>query len=182
MGPSLPSLLAYARSEETRKRLRYLGVSAVFVPIGQGLIQVLGLALDSYTAASLLAAAIVAFPLLLANKYFVWRIRSSENLRNQALVFWVSALLGVLLATALTYLAENVTAGQAVVVRGTLVFFAQLLGLGIVWVGRFLVLDRWLFKVSAGTPEYSGAVIDGISSSQSSLSASAIQRRIDKGI
>ena len=112
----------------------------------------------------MLAAAIVAFPLLLANKHFVWRIRSSENLRNQVLVFWVTALLGLSLATAFTYLAENMAAGHATVVRGTVVFFAQLLGLGIVWVGRFFILDRWLFKVSADTPEDTAAVIDGISS------------------
>ena len=36
-------------------------------------------------------------------------------------------------------------AGQATPLRGAAVLFAQLLGLGIVWVGRFLILDRWLF-------------------------------------
>ena len=28
------------------------------------------------------------------------------------------------------------------------VFFAQLLGFGSVWVGRYIILDRWLFKVT----------------------------------
>jgi len=39
-----------------RKKLRYAGVSVASVPIGQGLVQVLGLWLDNYAAASLLTA------------------------------------------------------------------------------------------------------------------------------
>ena len=27
-------------------------------------------------------------------------------------------------------------------------FFAQLLGFGLVWIGRYIILDRWLFKVT----------------------------------
>jgi hypothetical protein len=34
------------------------------------------------------------------------------------------------------------------------VLAAQLLGYGLVWVGRFLILDRWLFKLATDTPEY----------------------------
>jgi putative flippase GtrA len=159
------SLIAYARTEETRKRLRYLGISVVFVPIGQGLVQVLGLWLDDYTIASLLAAAILTVPAFFGNKHFVWRMTSRENLRSQVLVFWVVVMLGVSLATVFTYLAESSMAGRTALIRGTVVFFAQLLGLGIVWVGRFLILDRWLFRVSADRPEHADAVIDGISSS-----------------
>jgi hypothetical protein len=156
------SLIAYAGAEETRKKLRYAGVSVVFVPIGQGLIQALGLWLENYTAASLLAATIIAVPLFFANKHFVWRITSVENLRTQMLVFWVTAILGLSVATVFTYLAENMMVGQTALVRGTVVLIAQLLGLAIVWVGRFLVLDRWLFKVSAITREHADAVSDEI--------------------
>jgi hypothetical protein len=160
MRSSPSTLIAYAGAEETRKKLRYAGVSVVFVPISQGLIQVLGIWLDDYTAASLLAAAIIAFPLFFANKHFVWRITSGENLRTQMLVFWMTAMLGLLLATVLTYIAENMMAGQTAPVQGAVVFFAQLLGLSIVWVGRFLVLDRWLFRVSAVTSRRGDAVCD----------------------
>jgi len=67
-----------------------------------------------------------------------------------------------LLATLFTYLVENVTAGQTTLVRGTAVFFAQLLGLGIVWVGRFLILDRWLFKLAGDAPEHANATMGEI--------------------
>jgi putative flippase GtrA len=146
------SLIAYAGAEETRKKLRYAGVSVVFVPIGQGLIQVLGILLDDYTAALLLATAIVAFPLFFVNKHFVWRITSAENLRTQMFVFWVTAMVGLAVAAVFTYLAENMLVGQTALVRGAVVLVAQLLGIAIAWVGRFVVLDRWLFKLPADTP------------------------------
>ena len=158
MGFSPTRLIARVSDEETRKRLRYAGVSVVFVPIGQGLIQVFGLWLDDYTVAALLAAALVAFPLFFANKHFVWRITSGENLRSQIFVFWVTAMLGLSLAAALTYLAERMTTDQSALFRGAAVIVAQILGLGIVWVGRFLVLDRWLFKLAGDTPEPAGEV------------------------
>lgn len=151
MGVSSSSLIAYVGTEETRKKLRYIGVAAGSVPIGQGLIQLLGWWFDNYTVASLLASTIIAVPLFFANRRFVWRIRYGENLQGQVLVFWVTAVLGVLLATLLTYFVENMTAGQATFLRGTAVFLAQMLGVAIVWVGRYLIFDRWLFKISGNS-------------------------------
>jgi putative flippase GtrA len=137
-------LIAYARTEEAQKKLRYAGVSVVFLPLGQGLIQVLGLWLDNYTTASLLAYAIATVPGFFVYKRFVWRDMSRENLHRQVLVFWATMMLTVSLATLLTYLVQNAVADQTAPVRGAAVFCAQMLGLGIVWVGRYLILDRWL--------------------------------------
>ena len=162
MGLSPSSLIARAGTEQNRKKLRYAGVSAVFVPVGQGLVQVLGLWLDNYTAASLVAAAIVTLPNFFANKRFVWRVTSGKVLRGHVLVFWVAVMLGVALATVFTYLVENITAGQATLVRATAAFFAQMLGFGIVWVGRFLILDRWIFRLTGDAPEQADATMGEI--------------------
>ena len=159
---SASGLILYARTEEGRKKLRYAAVSAVFVPLGQTLIQVFGLWLYNYTAASLLSAAILTLPNFFANKFFVWRIMSRENLRSQVLVFWVAVMLALFLATLLTYLVEITMVDQTQFLRGAAVFFAQLLGYGLVWVGRFLMLDRWLFKLVGDTPEHADEVIDEI--------------------
>jgi putative flippase GtrA len=137
-------LIAYARTEEARKKLRYAGASVVFLPLGQGVIQLLGLWLDDYTTASLLAYAITTVPGFFVYKRFVWRDMSRENLHRQLVEFWAAVMLTVSLATLLTYLVQNAMADQTVLVRGAAVFCAQMLGLGIVWVGRFLMLDRWL--------------------------------------
>ena len=137
-------LIAYARTEEARKKLRYAGASLLFLPLGQGLVQLFGLWLDDYTTASLLAYAITTVPGFFIYKRFVWRDMSRENLHRQVVVFWAAVMLTVSLATLLTYLVQNAVADQTVLVRGAAVFCAQMLGLGIVWVGRFLMLDRWL--------------------------------------
>ena len=139
----------HARSEQGRKQIRYAAVSVGFVPIGQILIQVLGaLVFDrDYTKASIVAAAILTVPNFFANKMWVWKDTSRDKLRTQVLVFWVAAMLGVAAATGLTYLVEQQFHNEGAV-EALAVFCAQLVGFGIVWVGRYLILDRWLFKVT----------------------------------
>jgi putative flippase GtrA len=141
---SSSGLIAYARTEEARKKLRYAAASLVFLPLGQGLIQLFGLWLDDYTTASLLAYAITTVPGFFLYKRYVWRDMSRQNLHRQVIVFWAAVMLTVSLATLLTYFVQNAVADQTVVVRGAAVFGAQMLGLGIVWVGRYVMLDRWL--------------------------------------
>lgn len=162
-------LVAYARTAEGRKKLRYCAVSTIFVPFGQINIQVFGLWLDSYTAASLLSAAVVTIPNFFANRHFVWRLTSRENMRRQILVFWVAMMLGVSLATLFTHLVEVALDDRTQLVRGMAVFFAQLLGYGIVWVGRFLLLNRWLFKLPDEPPPHDTQLIGADSETRSSL-------------
>lgn len=137
-------LIAYARTEEARKKLRYAGASLIFLPLGQGLIQLFGLWFDDYTTASLLAYAITTIPGFFIYKRFVWRDMSRENLQRQVVVFWGAVMLTVSLATLLTYFVQKAMADQTMLVRGAAVFCAQMLGLGMVWVGRYAMLDRWL--------------------------------------
>jgi putative flippase GtrA len=148
------AVLAHAKSPEGRKQLRYAGVSVVFVPLGQILIQILAATIysgdkNNFTWASITAAALLTFPNFFANKYFVWRDTPKDRLATQVLVFWVAAMLGVTFATGLTYLVEeHLVAGKDGIVEAGAVFVAQLVGFGLVWVGRYLILDRWLFKVT----------------------------------
>jgi putative flippase GtrA len=137
-------LIAYARTKEAQKKLRYAGASLLFLPLGQGLVQLFGLWLDDYTTASLLAYAITTVPGFFIYKRFVWRDMSRENLHRQVVMFWAAVMLTVSLATLLTYFVQNAVADQTVLVRGAAVFSAQMLGVGIVWVGRYRMLDRWL--------------------------------------
>lgn len=143
------AVIDHARSEQGRKQIRYAAVSVVFVPVGQILIQVLGaMVFDrDYTKASIVAAVILTVPNFFANKMWVWKDTSRDKLRTQVLVFWVAAMLGVAAATGLTYLVEQQFHNEGAV-EALAVFCAQLVGFGIVWVGRYLILDRWLFKVT----------------------------------
>jgi hypothetical protein len=160
MKASPAKILEYARSPEGRKKLRYAGVSVVFVPVGQVCVQIFGYLLDDYTKGSLLTAAVLTLPNFFANKLYVWRVTSKENLRTQVLVFWVAAMLGTVMATGLTALVQSLTREQSKLIVAVAVTGAQLTGFGIVWVGRFLVLDKWLFKVTHGGHEPAPGELD----------------------
>jgi len=142
-------LMEHAKSDEGRKQLRYAGVSLVFVPIGQVLVQVLHWATDIHDSLCILiSACILTVPNYLANKNYVWRDTSKDNLRTQVLVFWVAAMLGTGFAMGFAYLSDEMTADMSKVVQSICLFIAQLAGYGIVWVGRYFFLDRWLFKAT----------------------------------
>ncbi len=151
------SVLAHAKSPEGRKQLRYAGVSVVFVPLGQILIQVLGALVftstnaggvkeTNWVAASIASAAILTIPNFFANKMLVWKNTSRDNLRTQVIVFWIAAMLGVTFATGLTFVVDWMIESHGWIEK-VAVFFAQLAGFGIVWLGRYIILDRWIFKV-----------------------------------
>lgn len=133
----------------------------VFVPVGQVLIQLLGAFFFyewvnvggemvkeiNWTAASITSAAILTLPNFFANKYLVWKETSKDNLHTQVVVFWVAAMLGVTFATLLTFLVDAMIEGHGWVEK-IAVFCAQLAGFGIVWLGRYVILDRWIFKIT----------------------------------
>lgn len=160
MNLSPTALLDHAKSHEGRKQLRYAAVSVVFVPVGQIVIQLLGALVFyervagggkeiNWVQASIASAAILTVPNFFANKYVVWKETSKDNMRTQMVVFWVAAMLGVTFATLLTYLVDAMIAGHGWTEK-IAVFFAQLAGFGIVWLGRYVILDRWIFKVVKG--------------------------------
>ena len=160
MNLSPAHLWQYTKTEEGRKKIRYAGVSVVFVPVGQGLFVLFGALLGSYTKASLLTAALLTLPNFYANKRNVRQITSKDDQRGQILVFWVAAMLGVSFATGLTYFVEQAMTDKSSLVKAVAGIAAQLTGFGIVWVGRFLILDRWLFKMSHHGDEPSHDEID----------------------
>jgi putative flippase GtrA len=153
---SASALKDHARSDAGRKQLRYAAVSVVFVPLGQVLIQLLGATVFKSTVdgvtevnwvgASVSSAAILTIPNFFANKMLVWKNTSRDNLRTQIVVFWVAAMLGVSFATGLTFLVDWMIESHGWLEK-VAVFFAQLAGFGIVWLGRYVILDRWIFKV-----------------------------------
>ena len=164
------ALLDHVKTDEGRKQLRYAGISVVFVPLGQVLLQLFahfvfhaGKADDgAFTKASLLTAAVLTGPNFFANRNFVWKDSNKDRLRTQILVFWVAAMLGVALSTLLTLWVEHLVKDQSAVIEGICVFFAQLVGFGVVWIGRYLILDRWLFKVTHHGEEPTQDLLDDL--------------------
>jgi putative flippase GtrA len=150
MNLSPSALLEHAKSPEGRKQLRYAGVSVVFVPLGQAIVQVLKWGFGVHEVlAVFITACILTLPNYYANKYFVWRYRSKDNRATEITVFWLAAVLGTGFAMGFVWIAGNIIPeDKSELAHAAAIFVAQLLGYGIVWVARYLFLDRMIFKAT----------------------------------
>lgn len=143
-------LLAHAKSDEGKKQLRYAAVSAVFVPLGQIMVQILRWVFGvNEVWAVLIGACALTIPNYFANKYVVWRDKSKDNRATEVTVFWLAAILGTSFAMGFVWLAGRWFPEESgKLVHGVAIFGAQLLGYGIVWVARYVFLDRLIFKAT----------------------------------
>ena len=144
------ALKDHARSDEGRKQMRYAGVAAIFVPLGQAGVQLLkwGFGVPA-VAAVFLTACILTPANYLANKHYVWKHKSRENQGTEVTVFWLAAILGTAFAMGFVWLVEMIIPDSASeLVQAAAIFSAQFLGYGIVWVARYLFLDRLVFKAT----------------------------------
>lgn len=150
MKSTASALLEHAKSEAGRKKIRYAAVSLVFVPLGQAIVQFFKWGLGVYEVlAVFLGACILTLPNYAANKYYVWRYTSKDNRATEITVFWLAAVLGTAFAMGFVYLAGRlVPESDGELAHGLAIFVAQLMGYGIVWVARYLFLDRLIFKAT----------------------------------
>jgi putative flippase GtrA len=82
-----------------------------------------------------------SIPNYLINRYWTWQRAGRDRMTVEITVFWVIALLGLLISTVFVWYADQRW-------DSTLALFAaQLMGFGILWVGRFIFLDKVLFRV-----------------------------------
>jgi putative flippase GtrA len=144
------ALRDHARSDAGRKKIRYVGVALVFVPAGQIMVQLFKWGLGVHEVLSVfIGACLLTLPNYLANKYYVWKHTSKENRGTEVLVFWLAAVLGTSFAMGFVFvLGRLVPEERGEVAHGVAIFVGQLLGYGIVWVARYLFLDRLIFKVT----------------------------------
>src|SRR5690606_32266968 len=120
--------------------LRYSMVSVVGVVVTQVALVVLIGIFDQHPVASNVAAvSLAAVPAFVLNKRWVWNRDGKVSLRREVLPFWVFTLAGLLLSTGLVAVAHSVSNSQV------LVNAANLAGFGVLWVAKFLFLDKVIF-------------------------------------
>ena len=123
------------------KALRYASVSMVGVFCTQSLILLLhGFGDMAARPANVLAVMVSAFPDYLLNRRWVWGKSGKSHFRREVAPFWGFALVGLLLSTLFVGIVESRTD------RTWPVLAANLAGFGVLWVARFFVLDKILFK------------------------------------
>ena len=75
-----------------------------------------------------------------ANRRWVWNVDGRIDLRREVVPFGVFAVVGLAVSTVF------VGAVAATIGEGLWVNAANLMGFGTVWLGRFFVIDRWMYR------------------------------------
>lgn len=142
MSSALTDIPARLRSGQGAKLVRFGAVSAFNVVLGQILLFTTQVALDwSAVAANIFAVSVGAVPAYLLSRYWVWEKRGKNRIMREVVPFWTLAVIGFALSTlAVWYVDTRWDVGPLVINLTNLAAF------GIVWVAKFSILDRVLFR------------------------------------
>lgn len=101
----------------------------------------------SAAGATVVAALCVIIPKFFASKYWVWKQETTENLRREVLVYFGVTGASLTFAVSAAWLLEGLGATNSVLVAGNLGAFT------VMWVARFVILDRFGFVSVASSEE-----------------------------
>jgi putative flippase GtrA len=139
---------AWSQTTEGRKMVRYSMVSVIAVACSQFILAVcFGLFHWSAVNANITAVCLSAIPSYYLNRAWTWGKRGRSHLMKEIVPFWGMALLGLVFSTWLAGMAEDVATDVSSVrlVQTVIVMGASLTGFGILWVAKFMVLNKVLF-------------------------------------
>lgn len=124
-----------------RKFARYCGVSAFNVVFGQSLLfgfhTVLGW---PGWYANFAAVAVSSIPAYLLSRRWVWRQQGRHSLAAEVVPFWMMSFLGLVISTIAVALVDRRFDGALPVQLANIGSF------GLVWVFKFVVLDRVMWR------------------------------------
>jgi putative flippase GtrA len=145
------SLLERARTPGGRKLVRYSLVSVISVIVSQIILFFAQFAWSPRTS-NIVAVCLSAVPSYQLNRAWAWGKTGRSHLMKEIVPFWGMCLLGLILSTWSVGYAESHVAsitsshlGQKLVVNA-----AALAAFGVLWIAKFMILNRVLF---AHTPE-----------------------------
>ena len=127
-----------------QKFWKYSMTSVVGVVMGQSLIFVFASMLDwSWGWANFTAVAISTVPTYYLSRAWVWQKRGKSSLYAEVIPFWVMTFLGLLLSTVFVIFLQDRYPDTKILAN-----VGNVMGFGVLWVAKFFVLDRVLFKVT----------------------------------
>jgi putative flippase GtrA len=139
------SLVATARALIALRKVRFVMVSAVSVPFSQSVFVLCKEVLElNGTASNLIAVTLSCIPSYLLNRYWVWGKRGRNQFWREVFPFWAMAALGLVLSTISVWWVDQRTDVTVFLMAANLSAF------GLLYIAKFLVLDRLLFKVADG--------------------------------
>ncbi len=132
---------------DRRLVVRYLVTSLVNVINHQVVLQVAVRAWGwSGGWANAFAACVAVIPAYLLSRYWVWQVQGKPSVRRELIPFWMIALLGLVASTALASAADRLFD------RPIMISVGSLAGYFVVWVLKFMVLDRLFRQAEVDQP------------------------------
>jgi putative flippase GtrA len=141
-------LLAWSRAPEGKKFVRYSMVSVVSVVVYEVLLFItLGLLHWSARGANIFAVSVSAIPSYYLNRAWAWGKTGRSHLMKEVVPFWAMALLGLAFSTWAADFAKTVAdeVTSAHLLRTLIVMAAGLGAFGVLWIAKFVILNRVLF-------------------------------------
>jgi putative flippase GtrA len=143
MDPQSPPLASSRRPGDLFDRmtfLRYTGVSAANVVIGQALLFLFGEVLDwRPLVANVSAVLLSTVPAYVMSRRWVWRQSGDTRFGAEVLPFWLMALFGLVLSTIVVTWAGR-TFDAPLVLN-----LASIGSYGAIWLLKFVILDRMIW-------------------------------------
>ncbi len=147
---ALTERLRAARESAHWKRLwKYAAVSVVSTVVTQSVLFVTYHVIDLATAmeCNVIATAVATVPAYWLNRTWTWGKRGKSHPWKEIAPFWIISFVGLVLSTVAVGLAahnaDRISSSKTVEVL--LVQFANLFTYGLIWIGRYLVFNRFLF-------------------------------------
>lgn len=160
MDLSPPALAELARTPTGRKALRYSAVSVVSIVVSQLALFVTFDVMHLADAAwcQVIATAAGTVPAYTLNRYWAWGRRGRSDLLREVLPFWGIAFVGLAFSTYAVDLAVELGRhiGASHLGIGLLAQAASLGSFGLLWVGKFILLNRVLFVDRGAFPADGG--------------------------
>jgi putative flippase GtrA len=149
----MPALIERARaarqSAHAKRLLKFAAVSVVSTVITQTVLFVTYdvISLASAMVCNVIATAVSTVPAYWLNRTWTWGKRGKSHPWREVAPFWIIAFIGLVLSTVAVGLAAHNAdriSSSKLIERG-FVQFANLFTYGLIWVGRYLVFNRFLF-------------------------------------
>lgn len=131
-------------------------MSVVAVIVSQVLLTLFhGVAGWSATWSNVWATALAAIPSYELNRKWAWGKSGPNHLWREVMPFWALAFLGLLFSTVAVHFADQAAVhhGLSHLVNVVVVDLANILAFGILWVVKFIVLNKVLFAESPPAQE-----------------------------
>lgn len=151
------ALLAHARTDAGKRALRYVATSGFGVVSTQILLALFLHVLDwGSLPSNFIAVSLISVPAFLLNKYWVWGKRGRAHMRREVIPFWLFTIAGLALSMLAVIVVVKVTKdpsnpdlvdGNKLAVQG-----ANITGFGILWILKYMFLDKLMFGEHHHTP------------------------------